>query len=141
MSRIDWRHDGRRIVVKVALLPPFAGLNVDHHIGRALVDTGATTSGITPRMVKALDLRGQGKRPLNSAHGPKQTERYLFRVGLFPDLAEENAPPLPFIFDDVLGFALEDSFEFEALIGMDILSQCDFSADRRGRCSLRFGYD
>lgn len=140
MSRIDWTHDGRRILLKIAMLPPYTGTNVDHVVGRALVDTGATASGITPRMVRALGLQGQGKRPLNSAHGEKQTERYLFRVGFFPDQVVSDAPNLPYIFDEVLGFALEDSFELDALIGMDILAQCDFSVDRGRHCSIVFGY-
>ena len=45
----------------------------------ALLDTGATTSGITSRIVDALGLLGMGKRPIGSAQGDGQAERYLFR--------------------------------------------------------------
>lgn len=37
------------------------------------------------------------------------------------------APAFPFVFDEVTGFELANSFTFEALLGMDILSQCDLS--------------
>lgn len=140
MWRIEWKRDRRRIVVPVALLRPFDGKDMDHITGAALLDTGATASGITPRVVNALGLTGKGKRPLSSAHGEQQTERYLFRIGLFPETANPDIPQLPYIFDDVLGFELQDSFKFEALIGMNILSQCDFTMDRQGYCTLTFGF-
>jgi hypothetical protein len=47
--------------------------------------------------------------------------------------------PLPFVFEEVSGFELKDGLAFNALIGMDILGQCDFSMERSGRCRLRFG--
>jgi len=81
-------------------------------------------------------LRKRGKKPIGSAQGEGQAERYLFRVGLTDP---NDASVLPFIFEDVIGFELADSFALDALIGMDILSQCDFSMDRRGRWSLSFG--
>jgi hypothetical protein len=59
------------------------------------------------------------------------------RVGIYPD--GQEGPSLPFIFDDVFGFSLVGSQHFDALIGMDILSQCEFSLDRQGMCRLSFG--
>ncbi len=63
-------------------------------------------------------------------------ERYIFRVGLNP---ATDAPAFPFVFPEIVGFELSDSFQFEALIGMDILRQCDFSMARSGMCRLTFG--
>jgi len=74
-----------------------------------------------------MGLVGRGKRPIGSAQGEGQAERYLFRVGIHGDA---DAPTLPFIFDDVIGFELVDSFRFDALIGMDILRQCDLEIRR-----------
>jgi hypothetical protein len=45
----------------------------------------------------------------------------------------------PFVFEEVIGIELTNAFEFNALIGMDILAQCDFRSARDGRCSLTFG--
>jgi hypothetical protein len=39
----------------------------------------------------------------------------------------------------VIGIELTNAFEFSALIGMDILGQCDFACARTGECSLSFG--
>ena len=105
--------------------------------GNALVDTGSTTSGITPRVANSLGLSGIGKRPIGSAQGEGQAERFLFRIGLMPDHRAEDPPSFPFIFDELI--ELTNAFQFQALIGMDILAQCDFASDRDGRCSLRFG--
>jgi hypothetical protein len=61
-----------------------------------------------------LNLNKRGKRPLGSAQGEGQAERYLFRVGL---PIPTSGPSFPYIFDDVSGFELADSFQFDALFG------------------------
>ena len=103
-----------------------------------MLDTGSTTSGITQRVARALNLVRRGKRPLGSAQGEGQAERYLFRIGL-PASGPADAPRFPFIFEDVEGFELVDSFRLDALIGMDVLNQCDFQTGRDGLCRLTFG--
>ncbi|HEY0026457.1 MAG TPA: retropepsin-like aspartic protease [Allosphingosinicella sp.] len=133
---IEWRHDRRRILLPVLVLPPSPSMDLTGFEAVALLDTGSTTSGITPRVARQLGLTKRGKRPLGSAQGEGQAERYLFRIGLHIPSAE---PSFPFVFDDVSGFELVDSFSFDGLIGMDILSRCDFEMRRDGRCSLRFG--
>jgi len=80
-----------------------------------------------------------GKRPLTSAQGQGQVERYAFRIGLHTIDAGADAPSFPFVFDEVIGIELTNAFEFDALLGMDVLRQCDFEMRRDGRCSLRFG--
>ncbi|HEY0311819.1 MAG TPA: hypothetical protein VGC56_04930 [Allosphingosinicella sp.] len=50
-----------------------------------------------------------------------------------------GAPAFPFVFDEVIGIELTNAFEFDALIGMDILRQCDLELWRSGRCRLAFG--
>ena len=106
--------------------------------GTALVDTGSTISGVPGRVIEQLRLDRLGKRPLGSAQGEGQAERCGFRLGLFATDAE-TAPGFPFVFDAVVGFELADSFAYDALIGMDILRQCDLQMDRSGRCRLLFG--
>jgi len=51
----------------------------------------------------------------------------------------EIEPSFPFVFDDVEGFELREGFQPDALLGMDILRQCDFSISRSGKCRLTFG--
>ena len=138
-NTIRFQHDGRRLVIPIVLLPPFQGTDLTFVEASALIDTGATTSGITPRMVKSLSLESIGKRPLGSAHGDAQADRYIFRIGIHSETANGGQPRYPFIFDDVMGFGLKESFRLDALIGMDILRQCEFRMDRSGACELQFG--
>lgn len=133
---IEWRHEGRRIVLPVLILKPQPSTDLSSIEALALIDTGSTTSGLTPRIAVALKLEKRGKRPLGSAQGLGQAERYLFRVGL---RLSPDGPAFPYLFDDVSGFELSESFQLDALIGMDILRQCDFAMSRNGDCSLRFG--
>ena len=136
--RIEWRHDGRRIVLPVLILKPELEAGFDSWRGLALVDTGATTSAVTPRVARKLDLRPIGKRPLGSAQGEGQAERFVVRVAI--DLnSSGDTPSFPFVFDRIQGFELADAFTLDALLGMNILSQCDLTVARSGRCSLAFG--
>lgn len=136
---IEWRHDGRRIILPVLVLRPAPVADLTGFEGTALIDTGATASGITPRVARALSLAPRGKRPLGSARGEEQAERYLFRIGLLPPPAPEGVPRFPFVFDDVIGFELGEAFALDLLIGMDILSQCTFRIDPQRSCELIAG--
>ncbi len=138
MSVIEWRSDRRRLLIPVAILAPAPAEDLTSVSAQALVDTGSTTSGITRRIADRLGLVGRGKRPLSSAQGEGQAERFLFRIGLIPDAAD-GAPAFPYVFDEVIGFELTNSFQFETLLGMDILAQCDLELRRDGRCRLAFG--
>lgn len=91
------------------------------------------------RIAEPLRLNRLGKRPLTSAQGQGQVERYAFRVGIRPDRGLSDAPSFPYVFEEVIGIELTNAFEFEALLGMDILGQCDLSINRTGNCILRFG--
>jgi hypothetical protein len=138
MLRVDWRHNRRRIIIPVSIFPPTPASDLTGREGQALLDTGSTTSGVTQATAEALGLIGRGKRPLGSAQGLGQAERYLFRIALTP-ASEDGAPRFPFVFDEVIGFELSNSFQWEALLGMDILSQCEFIMRPDQSCSLRFG--
>jgi hypothetical protein len=136
MSAIEWRHSRNRILIPLLIFPP------DPHDLRlrevtALLDTGATTSAITGDVARSLDLRVIGKRPVASAHGDAQVERYLFRIGLQP--RSEAGSAFPYLFEAIDGFQIRTGFAFDAILGMDILSQCDFQMRRNGDCLLTFG--
>lgn len=106
----------------------------------ALIDTGATASGIMPRVVEALALEPHGKRLVKGAHNDAMVDAFVFRIGLFPDRPDDTAPPsLPYLFEAIMGLRFGPSEHFDAIIGMDILGQCDFAMTRNGNCRLAFG--
>ena len=92
-------------------------------------------------IAEQLDLSRLGKRPLRSAQGEGQVERYAFRVGVQPTGKAGEPNHFPFVFEEVIGIELTNAFEFNALIGMDILGQCDLTTRRTGDCILSFGRD
>lgn len=72
-----------------------------------------------------------------SAQGLDFAQRYMFRVGLRNP--QGGPAELPFIFNEIMGFELVEGTSFDAVLGMDILGQCDFELRRDGTCRLRFG--
>jgi hypothetical protein len=64
-------------------------------------------SGVASALAKQLGLHGLGKRPLTSAQGEGQVERYAFRIGLILPRSPEDAPSFPFIFEEVIEIELE----------------------------------
>ena len=136
--RIEWLREPRRILLPVLILRPYPITDLTGVGAKALIDTGSSVSGVALRIADALTLARLGKRPLKSAQGEGQIERYAFRMGLFP-MQTAPEPAFPYVFDEVIGIELTNAFEFDALIGMDILGQCDFTTLRDGQCRLEFG--
>jgi hypothetical protein len=132
---IEWRRERRRILLPVIVLAPYPVTDLTGVEATALIDTGSSVSGIASQLAQELGLAGLGKRPLKSAQGEGQIERYAFRIGLRAN--DDSA--FPFVFEEVIGIELTSAFNFNALIGMDILGHCDLSLDRSGRCLLAFG--
>ena len=138
-QRIEWTRDPRRILLPVLILAPYPATDLTGVDAKALLDTGSSVSGVAARIAEQLQLRRLGKRPLTSAQGQGQVERYAFRVGFWNDRKSSTSPEFPYVFDEVIGIELTNACEFDALIGMDILGQCDFAMNRSGVCSLCFG--
>lgn len=139
MRVIEWRREARRIRLPVVILRASPSADLTGEAGTALIDTGSTVSGVAVRTAQALGLPRLGRRPLGSARGVWDAERYSFRIGLTPDYSPPGQPVFPYVFEPLVGIELPDSFDFDALLGMDILGQCDFAMNRRGACRLTFG--
>lgn len=61
----------------------------------ALIDTGATSSGLTHGPVAELGLRALSKRLVFSAGGSQVVDTFAFRLGFFgPDVRNEDLPYL-----------------------------------------------
>lgn len=121
----------------VAILSAVNPTNLTLVRANALLDTGATVSGIGPRIISELGLVSHQKRRLVSATQISFVDYYLFRIGLFSDDAN-LATNLPYIFDKIDGFGWGREGDFEVLLGMDVLSRCDLSVSRSGTWQLNF---
>jgi hypothetical protein len=98
MPELCWWREPRRIVFQAVILAPAPAANLTSVVATALLDTGSTTSGVKREIAGRLRLPELGKRPLGSAHGEAQVERFLFRIG-FP----LEGVALPFVFEEVSG--------------------------------------
>ena len=86
------------------------------HTTKAMWDTGATNTLISPKIIQTLKLKPFGKSSISSANGVIEANSYLIHVGL----------PSGSIITNIL--ALEnDNEDYEIVIGMDIITQGDFA--------------
>ena len=142
MRELSCRLNRSRYLLPVAVLRPGHAIDLETYTATALLDTGATVSGIGPRVIAGLGLKSYGKNRLGSATEERFVDYYLFRLGLFSDDqvgSEQLAPSdLPYIFDELDGFSWSRTADFDVILGMDVLARCDVSLDRNGRCTLRF---
>lgn len=136
MPFVEGRHDGRRINLDIEVLGSASPTDLTSVRAKALLDTGATASAITPRIVDRLGLHSIGKRPVMVATEQRLVDFYVFRLGVRP---EDATSPLPYIFAETVGFQISQTHDFEVLLGMDVLGQCDLSVIRDGTWRLQFG--
>ena len=137
LPSIEGRHDGRRILFPVAVLAARDPLDLTHEVYQGLLDTGATSSWVTPKVIEDLSLREIGKETVSVATEERTTSVFLFRIGVFATVGIES--PLPYIFPDITGFRLAQRQGFDVLIGMDVIRQCDLTVSQSGRWQLDFG--
>ncbi len=87
----------------------------------ALWDTGATNSAITQSVVSALGLQPTGVKNVRHAGGVSPANTYLVNIGLPNGVAFAN-----------LEVTLVPITDAQIIIGMDIISQGDFSITNVG---------
>lgn len=143
MRELSCRLKRARFVLPIAVLRPGDFSDMELFTAGALLDTGATVSGIGPQLVQRMTLRRYGKNRLGSVTEEAFADYYLFRIGLFDDdqIASRQAGPgdLPFVFDEIDGFSWSRATDLDLIVGMNVLSQCDVHLDRYGLCRVQFG--
>jgi hypothetical protein len=108
---------------------------------RALVDTGATATSISPGAASRLNLRPAGRRDVQTANGLRRSRSYEFQVAVLSATDGIVVSPTPFfvlpnsIRENEL---LADAFSFDILLGMDVISQGDLTIRRDGTYSFEF---
>lgn len=85
----------------------------------ALLDTGATSSGLCSAIVASLDLEPLGRRVIGTAAGSRRSTTYRFGMAFPPDSQAAGPRFLPF---ELNGIEFTESPMFQVLIGMDVIS-------------------
>jgi len=159
MPCISGRHNFRQILIEVAIVHPDDKSQHDGSTSSylknaqtftALVDTGATTTMISPRVVAKIGLVPIGKMPFGGISGERWHNAYLFHVGFAghpvplsvvqvpdPDLDAKWAKV--HVYKPVIkGGELPDGTGFDVLLGMDVISTGRLEIDRSGDFSFTF---
>lgn len=110
--------------------------DLTHKVYSGLLDTGATSSWISPKVIGDLNLVEVTKERVSFATDQQIVPLHLFRLGLFAD--EISPTTLPYVFAELRGFRMRQRDDFDVIVGMDVLSQGDFAMDRSGNWRLQF---
>jgi hypothetical protein len=160
MPCIWGQHNSRQLFCAVAILPPTAANAAagghypgPTHIVSALVDTGATTTGIASTLETRLQMQPIGRIAIHGVGGVQHHNSHLFFVAfpfaLPPGVAQPpnmSPPPLgqPPIQLQILQNLIQGcEFQggignFEVILGMDVLSTGSLVVQGNGTFSFSF---
>jgi predicted aspartyl protease len=84
MAEVYWRHSGQRLLIPIAVLPSAAAENAHTiEVVDALIDAGASGTGLRPDVAAALGVPGRGKRRVVTANGDMLVPECRIRVGFY----------------------------------------------------------
>jgi hypothetical protein len=149
MPLIKGDHNGRAAVIPVAIID--VAKYREHKVSngsvlkgakpfRALIDTGATLTMISPRVVSALGLQQVNKRLINGLGGLSWRPAYLFHVAFYetPPVDENDISKIRICMKEINGGELSDGNTFDVLLGMDVLTTGNLHVDKDGTFSFSF---
>lgn len=136
------------VMFNVAVLPPSAGSEGLTLVAQtiqmfaALVDTGASVTCVSDKVVERVGLQPKGRATMISASERKDVNTYLFSlaipVGIRPDpkgTFSGNMVAFPLL--QGMAFHSDDG-AFDVLLGMDIITQGSLKIDFDGHFSFCF---
>jgi predicted aspartyl protease len=143
MQAINWRHDRRQLFLPVLVMPSASADNASHAVTiRALIDTGATKTGLREDLVKHLGLAKRDRAPIQTANGTLITDLHLARLGFWSaeideDVFQLSESRMPYVLDrEFLVQALKPDFSHQMLLGMDVVGLCELAINSNGIARL-----
>jgi hypothetical protein len=131
------------LFLPVSVMPSVTAANHTHSTRvTALLDTGATKTGIRPDFVTVLGLEKRDRAPVQTANGTRLADLFLARLGFWPADVHDNAQAkatseLPYVLDrEFLIQSLLPDFPHEMLLGMDVIGMCEFHVSADGTAEL-----
>jgi hypothetical protein len=157
MPCIWGQHNNSQLFCPVAILPPNAPAVVaagGHfpgpvHVVPALVDTGATVTGIASTLAARLQMQPIGKVSVHGVGGIQAHNSHLFVVA-FPFALPPGASPPPsapagqppiqlqILHKLIQGCEFPGGANFEVLLGMDVISTGSLVVQGNGTFSFSF---
>lgn len=139
--------DGRiRLPVGIRQYQPYqpvdgvsTAVNLHYHEFTALLDTGATRTCVTEKVVQAIGLKRKGRVEIWNIKRNEIHWTYLFHVGVWPNSTSVQQAQTVFgIGDEIEGIDVGNNKFFDVLLGMDILAQGSFHLRKDGTFTFEF---
>jgi hypothetical protein len=155
MPCIWGQHNGSQLFCPVVILPPnfLSGAPANQIAVPALIDTGATTTGITTALATQLQMQPVGIIQIHGVGGLQNHNSHLFQVG-FPFALPPGAPlpaghpppaagqtpvQLHVLHKVIQGCAFQGgAAPFQVLLGMDVISIGSLVVQGNGTFSFSF---
>ena len=115
---------------------PATPLNANAY--NALIDTGASCSCVSAKVIKAEGLVASGKQPVSGLHGSQPTNAYRFQI-VIPFIQGQHAGGAQLanvVVFNINGVEFIPSPTIDVLIGRDILCRGTFSMSFDGHATL-----
>ena len=150
MPCIWGKHNKSQIYLKVAILPIDMADKLlspddeyssdDLELFNALVDTGANTTCISPRVAEIVGLIPIGKTPVSGVAGIIDHNSYIFKIGfrLGGDWSETNHKGVVIFNNEIHGPEINFDANVDVLLGMDIISTGSLALEGDGTFSFSF---
>ncbi len=107
----------------------------------ALIDSGASSTMISSRVVGTLGLEPVSKKAYAALGGRIYRDAYLFHVAFYGDDAAGSAAGVERIHvcsQVIHGGEVDDGLSFDVLLGMDVITTGTLVIDRDGRFSFSY---
>ena len=153
MSCIWGQHNGSQLFIDVSILPTIQSDSLrEEYLSRALplqfkalIDTGANVTAISPRVAQSVGLLPSGKMPLFGVAGSQYHNFYIFHVGFIVSLMmadgdKINAKPKLDLFNFTIRgpeLALGTN-DFDILLGMDVIGKGSLAVEGSGTFSFSY---
>jgi hypothetical protein len=111
---------------------------------RALIDTGAQRTCLCRSIVTREQLVAHAKRPIQNVSGVARHSLFMVQIGFLCETVDELTDPtgartyfgLP---DPIEVIDIADNHWFDAIVGMDVISDCALRIDRDSSFALIIG--
>jgi hypothetical protein len=153
MPCIWGQHNGSQLFCQVVILPPNGAVPPNSVAVQALIDTGATTTGITTALAAQLQMQPVGIIQIHGVGGLQNHNSHLFLIGFpfafppgtplppgHPPAAPGHMPVQLHVQQKVIqGCAFNGgNAPFQVLLGMDVISLGSLVVQGNGSFSFSF---
>ena len=126
----------------VSILQPSPRPTGNFPLFTALVDTGATVTCISEKVVSIVGLRPQGRVTVTGVAGPSSHNSYVFMLGFSTQnpaiTSAHTVDVLHLLTERILGAQIETNDHYDVLLGMDVISTGQLIVCKTGTFSFAF---